>query len=110
METNLSFSCEMEVTDEMAKFFGFNRLPDTPSNKSLVISYPSATARMVDYERYKQRWRKATSLRKSKKYAKILGFSYSADKRCHFNVDKKVVTVPFQEMVKDGDDRILLTL
>jgi hypothetical protein len=62
---------------------GKSALPINPICSVFIQARPH-TKRRVNYQTYEQRWRKATSLRKAKKYAKILGYNKTHNERYKF--------------------------
>jgi hypothetical protein len=55
------------------EMFDIPDLPPKPIEQIVAIKFKPQTKRNVNYHLYEKRWRKATSLRKAKKYARILG-------------------------------------
>jgi hypothetical protein len=96
-QKGLSFDCSLPISEVAAiptlrELFG---LPEPKLYSEVCIRFPPKTKRKVNYHLYWQRWSKATSLRKAKKYCKILGSEQTKNGRYHFaNVNFAVMFIP----------------
>lgn len=77
---NCSFSCEIDEKEFKSWFNNARKL----FGVFVGLAPKSIRKHKLNYAVYEQRWRKATSIRKAKKYAKIIGKTETYNKRYTF--------------------------
>jgi hypothetical protein len=69
-------------------------LPNPSVERCVVVQFRPKTKRNINYDVYEQRWKKATSLRKAKKYARLLGYNQTHNQRFTFAFDRCALVLP----------------
>jgi hypothetical protein len=96
VKTTHSFECPIEGMSKDFFEFLFGSKPKEPDNKevSLTLQVYPETKRKINYAQYEVRWRKATSIRKAKKYARILGRTLTWDRRYNLPIQPRLIVFP----------------
>jgi hypothetical protein len=73
------FTCKMDAKEYASWFMH-------PSQRlyKIAAQFRPKVTRIINYKAYIQRWHKATSIRKAKKYARLLGINYTYNERYTF--------------------------